>query len=67
LLNVLNVLGLLVDLEPQAADLLGRICAGPLVSHADLMAAGVFFPEGFSPATVPAQASLDGFDDVAAA
>ncbi len=31
LLNVLNVLGLLVDLEPAQADLLRRICEGPTV------------------------------------
>lgn len=40
LLNVLNVLGLLVELEPEQADLLERICAGPLISEADLKAAG---------------------------
>lgn len=35
LINVLNVLGMLVELEPQQADLLERICDGPLilVSH----------------------------------
>lgn len=31
LINVLNVLGLLVRLEPAQADLLARICDGPLV------------------------------------
>jgi hypothetical protein len=31
LINVLNVLALLVELEPQQADLLTRICAGPLI------------------------------------
>lgn len=31
LINVLNVLGLLVKLEPAQADLLARICEGPLV------------------------------------
>lgn len=31
LLNVLNVLGLLVDLEPKQADLLKRIVDGPLI------------------------------------
>ena len=36
LLNVLNVLGLLIDLEPQQAELLERICSGPLISAADL-------------------------------
>ena len=42
LLNVLNVLTLLVELEPAQADLLDRICAGPLISEADLKAAGAF-------------------------
>jgi hypothetical protein len=32
LLNVLNVLGLLIDLEPQQADLLKRVVDGPLVT-----------------------------------
>ncbi len=40
LLNVLNVLGLLVALEPQADDLLARLCAGPLIDEASLRAAG---------------------------
>lgn len=31
LLNVLNVLGLLVDLEPAQAELLRRICEGPTI------------------------------------
>ncbi|OZA65710.1 MAG: hypothetical protein B7X78_04820, partial [Sphingomonadales bacterium 39-62-4] len=31
LINVLNVLGMLVDLEPKQADLLNRICDGPLI------------------------------------
>jgi hypothetical protein len=39
LLNVLNVLGLLIDLEPQQAELLERICSGPLISAEDLTAA----------------------------
>lgn len=34
LLNVLNVLGLLVDLEPAQADLLARVVEGPLISAA---------------------------------
>jgi hypothetical protein len=42
LINVLNVLGLLVELEPQQAELLERICAGPTLSAADLRAAGAF-------------------------
>lgn len=62
LLNVLNVLGLLVDLEPPAADLLDRICSGPLVSEAALHTAGVYFPAGHVPAAGPMQPALDGFD-----
>ena len=40
LLNVVNVLGLLVELEPMQADLLERICAAPLISEEELKAAG---------------------------
>jgi hypothetical protein len=40
LLNVLNVLGFLVELEPKQADLLERICDGPLISGAELKEAG---------------------------
>jgi hypothetical protein len=40
LLNVLNVLSLLVEIEPAQADLLHRICAGPLLSNDTLTAAG---------------------------
>ena len=32
LLNLLNILGLLIDLEPQQADLLDRICASDIIS-----------------------------------
>lgn len=32
LINLLNVLTLLVELEPKQADLLGRICKGPLIA-----------------------------------
>jgi hypothetical protein len=62
LLNVLNVLGLLVELEPQADDLLGRICSGPLITHSMLEAAGAFFPAGHSPASAAEQVTLPGFD-----
>lgn len=40
LINVLNVLGWLVELEPQQAALLEKICAGPLISEEELRAAG---------------------------
>jgi hypothetical protein len=39
LLNVLNVLTLLIDLEPAQVSLLDRICAGPLISHEALISA----------------------------
>lgn len=40
LINVLNVLTRLVALEPKQADLLERICSGPLISAEDLQTAG---------------------------
>jgi len=40
LINLLNVLGLLVELEPVQATLLEKICTGPLISAEDLAAAG---------------------------
>ena len=40
LLDVLRVLGRLIALEPEQADLLARICAGPLRSAEELHAAG---------------------------
>ena len=45
LLNVLNVLGMLVDLEPKQAELLDRICGGPLISEDDMKPAGAFAVE----------------------
>ncbi len=59
LLNVLNVLGGLVDLEPAQAALLDRICDGALISESALRAQGVFFPAGHQPATAAMQQSLD--------
>ena len=40
LINVLNVLGRLVDLEQAQADLLGRICFSQLISADELSKAG---------------------------
>ena len=40
LLNVLNVLGRLVLLEPVQADLLKRICAGPTLSRDEMAVSG---------------------------
>ena len=42
LLDLLNVLGRLIALEPKQADLLNRICAGPLRSADELRDAGAF-------------------------
>ena len=42
LINLLNVLGMLVALEPKQKQLLEDICAGPLVSAVELEAAGAF-------------------------
>ena len=47
LLDLLHVLGRLIALEPKQADLLNRICAGPLRSTEELRADGVF-PEAAS-------------------
>ena len=73
LLNLLNVLGLLVDLEPAAAALLERICARPLLDAVAMRAQGLFTdaPVGpserkrkarsSSPTPDPQLRQLDGF------
>ncbi len=40
LLNVLHVLGRLVELEPAQAKLLDQICAGPLITVSELRDGG---------------------------
>ena len=42
LINVLNVLGWLVELEPAQAALLEKICSGPTISADELRTAGAF-------------------------
>src|SRR5437868_8596252 len=42
LLDLLNVLGRLIALEPRQADLLSRICDNPLLSAEELRNAGAF-------------------------
>jgi Type ISP C-terminal specificity domain/N-6 DNA Methylase len=42
LLDLLNVLGRIIAVESRQADLLNRICAGPLQSVEELRAAGAF-------------------------
>jgi hypothetical protein len=50
LLDLLHVLGRLIALEPKQADLLNRICAGPLRSADELGAVGALaLPEAASP------------------
>jgi len=44
LLNLLHVLGRLVDLAPRQAALLDRVCAGPVISAEELRAAGALRP-----------------------
>ncbi len=46
LINVLNVIGLLIKLEPAQADLLERICSGPRISAEELRSAGAIVPPG---------------------
>jgi len=41
LIDLLNVVALLVELEPQQADLLERVLAGPLISAQELLDDGV--------------------------
>ena len=48
LLNVLNVLGGLVVLEPAQAALLERVCAGPCISLDALQTAGALCDSGVS-------------------
>jgi hypothetical protein len=50
LINLLNVLGWLVDLEPDQAKLLEKICAGRRISAEELSATGAL--------TVPAKSKL---------
>ena len=39
---MLNVLGWLIEIEPQQATLLEKICNGPLITTEELRAAGAF-------------------------
>ncbi len=44
LINLLNVIGRLVELEPTQADLLERVCSGKTIPFDDLNAAGALIP-----------------------
>ncbi|MGO9006381.1 MAG: hypothetical protein ACLQB4_11545 [Beijerinckiaceae bacterium] len=50
MLDLLHVLGRLIALEPAQADLLNRICAGPLRSAEQLRSAGAFAEAEAKPA-----------------
>jgi hypothetical protein len=50
LINLLNVLGLLIDLEPSQSKLLEKICARSLISAEELGGAGAL--------TIPAKAKI---------
>lgn len=59
LLNVLNVLGLLVEIEPAQADLLRRICHGSTISASSLPLGPTTGHHPASVETAAAQAGLD--------
>lgn len=63
LLNVINVLGRLVRLEPHQADLLGRICSGPLISFEELKSNGALTKDDSGVAESRAEPLLDGLGD----
>ncbi len=50
LINLLNVLRLLVELEPRQAELLDRVLAGQMITAQELRAAGVLPSTDVTPA-----------------
>jgi hypothetical protein len=63
LINVLNVIGLLVDLEPEQASLLDKVCAAPTISVEELKASGALdIPEKPKPATKKKEKGPSLFD-----
>nr|MBA3425443.1 hypothetical protein [Rubrobacter sp.] len=58
LLNILNVLGRLVDLEESQADLLQRVCSGETIPDGELREAGALDTGGSSGMGAAGQASL---------
>jgi hypothetical protein len=60
LLDLLNVLGLLVELEPEQAALLDRVCQGPLITVTSLRASGVFTSLAHATPIADSQANLFG-------
>jgi hypothetical protein len=64
LINVLNVLGRLVDLEPAQAALLERVCKGPTISAEELSVKGAFGVPAQSRSRVAASAGPGLFDAI---
>jgi hypothetical protein len=64
LINLLNVLGCLIDLEPAQAALLERVCTGPTISAAELRSAGALETPTQSKLTVPKAVEAGLFDAV---
>lgn len=61
LLDLLNVLGLLVDLETEQAEILEAICDGPMITLADLLDAGALdLPDGYPTKPFRAESSQPG-------
>ncbi|MFM0131230.1 type ISP restriction/modification enzyme [Paraburkholderia sediminicola] len=52
LLDLLNVLTLLVDLEPKQAELLEQVCIGAMISESDLLAAGAIAQNTAAPKAI---------------
>lgn len=59
LINVLNVLGLLVEIEPKQAEILERICSGPTLTEAVLKDAEAV---GISDRSAKKKRSIEKFD-----
>jgi hypothetical protein len=63
LINVLNVLGCLIELEPQQAALLEWICAQPIITEEDMRAAGALEVPATSKRGATSKGRLTLFDD----
>ena len=64
LINLLNVLGLLVDLEPVQSTLLEKICAGPMISAEELSTTGALIIPAKAKAKVGKSQGPDLFGNV---
>lgn len=64
LINLLNVLGCLIDLEPAQAALLKRVCTGPTISAAELHSSGALETPTRAKLTMPKAVEAGLFDAV---